>query len=1267
MPALAGAREVDLKGAYLYPGLIDAMTDQGLREPNPGQKEPEPADTENAAMFAHVRAADLLDPTTKGLASWRNAGILAVNVAPSKGIFMGQTSVIVPGTDPERLVLKPSVAMRMALQGLGYRNRIKGLQGEMGGVYPTRLIGVLAYIRQTLLDAHHYDAELKAYAAAPRGQARPAASRSFDALLPAARRTMPLLFPAEYQREVQRVVDIADETAVSCLIVGGYEAADLAASLNDRKIPVLVSLNYPKPQADVHPQFRVAVRVLRFQEHAPKAAGELARAGVRLAFASNGLKNGYEFLTNLRLAVKNGLPKETAIRASTLTAAEILGVDEQLGSIEAGKIANLVVTDGDLFEDQTRIRSVFIDGRRYEVAGPQKKPAPDPTHTASAAPSAALAQPMPEPRLPPTPREVLIKNATVMTVTHGTIKDGSVLIRDGKIAAVGKNVTAGPRAQVVDATGQWVTPGLIDLHEHIPTDSHNEATMNVTAQTRLQDNLDPTQVTLYRTLAAGVTTLTVLHGSVNPIGGQTAVIKTRWGKDAHGLLFEGAPPSLKMSVEEFVQRSGTPSSYMGEAVVLREALHRARDYRQQWNDYEKRRVAGVPTLPLLAPRRDLAMEALVEVLEGKRWVHAHANSDKKTGEALRGMLMLMRLADEFGFKLIAFHHAPDAFKIADELARHGTGASIFGTFLIQTSYNAVVLMRKGVTVSVNSDGPPNGRDLNQQVGMLMKTGLTEDEALALVTINPAKQLNVDKRVGSIEVGKDADLTIWDHYPLGFSAVADRVFIDGQLYFSREYDKERQAWLEGERQRLEGLGALGERVLPHDTPGQNAAPRRASEDTPGRDAGPRRAGGDTDGRDGSPSRPRSTSYLIQHAKVFPVSGPTLADGSVVITDGRIADVGTSVAVPAGATVIDGRGLSVYPGLFDPDSNLGMTDSHPESLFGPFAPHLDASISFIPETEEIPIVRGIGITHVLARPARGIIPGQGEIMHLAGWTGEEMLGRPRAALLLAFPTVGDLEYTEDERFQVTPWSAVKPVYDRRVRQLRDFFASARAYQTAKAQRAVETGWAENDVLEAMIPVLTRQEVVIIEAANAVDIQAAVQFAKDENLNYVLAAHANAWRVVDLLKANGVRVLLGSTITYPDDEDAAYDISYRTPAILHEKGVPFAFSTVGNRLNLARLFVQSAANAIAHGLPRDVALRAMTLAPAEFLGVADVLGTIDKGKIANLVVTAGDLFEAQTEVKYVFINGEPTSLRTEETELYEKYLNRPAPRRTSKKTSN
>ncbi|MBE3135508.1 MAG: hypothetical protein IMZ55_18730, partial [Acidobacteria bacterium] len=321
------AQTVDARGLFVYPGLIDAMGVEGVRPAQPDASS-NPADTDSAVMFPHVRAADLFDPSAVELASWRDAGVLTLNVAPNKGVFMGQTAVVIPGAGADRMILKPAAGMRVGLRGTNYRTRRRGMDGE-GGLYPTRLLGVLALIRQTLLDARHQDEALAAHAANPQAIPRPAANRSLDALIPVTRRTMPLMFPAETQRDVLRVLDIADDINVGCMVVGGYEAAELAAELKAHHVPVLVSLNYPKPDVDVHPQQRTGVEVLRYREHAPKAAAELAAAGLRLGFASSGLPTGQEFLKNLRLTVQHGLPKDVALRSATLTAAEILGVDQQ--------------------------------------------------------------------------------------------------------------------------------------------------------------------------------------------------------------------------------------------------------------------------------------------------------------------------------------------------------------------------------------------------------------------------------------------------------------------------------------------------------------------------------------------------------------------------------------------------------------------------------------------------------------------------------------------------------------------------------------------------------------------------------------------------------------------------------------------------------------------------------------------------------------------------------------------------------------------------
>lgn len=423
---------------------------------------------------------------------------------------------------------------------------------------------------------------------------------------------------------------------------------------------------------------------------------------------------------------------------------------------------------------------------------------------------------------------VLIQNATIMTVTKGTIQNGSVLIRDGKIAAVGKNLRAPAQARIIDATGKFVTPGLIDCHSHIAIDGGvNEGTLSVTSMVRIEDVLNPTDINIYRDLAGGLTTANILHGSANAIGGHNAVIKLRWGKSAKELLLEGAPPGIKFALGENPKRSNFnpapgmpqrfPATRMGVEFAIREAFTQAREYMRQWDEYQ-RQIAENPKSNILPPKRDLKLDALVEVLRGERLVHAHCYRADE-------ILMLIRLAEEFGFKIATFQHVLEGYKVAKEIAAHGAGASSFSdwwAYKIEAydaiPYNGAIMARKGVLVSFNSDSAELARRMNLEAAKAVKYGgLSEDEALALVTINPAKQLRIDKRVGSIEVGKDADLVIFSGHPLSVYSIVEKVFIDGQLYFDRQADIARRAELEKEKQTLK-------QQLKQERPGQREGGR-----------------------------------------------------------------------------------------------------------------------------------------------------------------------------------------------------------------------------------------------------------------------------------------------------------------------------------------------------------------------------------------------------------------------------------------------------------
>lgn len=405
-------------------------------------------------------------------------------------------------------------------------------------------------------------------------------------------------------------------------------------------------------------------------------------------------------------------------------------------------------------------------------------------------------------------RVTLIKNATLLTITNGTIENGSVLIRNGKIAAVGKDIAAPANATVIDATGRYVMPGIIDTHSHTAVEgSVNEISLPNTGMVRIGDVIDPTDISVYRQLAGGTTMALVLHGSANAIGGQSQILKWKWGRPVSEWFIPDAPRTIKFALGENPKSSNFrppagqerqyPATRMGVEEVIRKSFNDARDYMAAWDEYNaklKRKEAAIP------PRRDLLMETMADILNGKIDVHAHSyRSDE--------IVILLNLADEQGFKIRELQHVLEGYKVAKEIARHGAAA---GTFIDwwgykaeaydAIPYNVALMARNNVTVSVNSDSDELARHLNLDAAKAMKYGgLTEDEALKLCTLNPAKQLRLDHRLGSIEVGKDADLVIWSGHPLSTYSRAETTMIEGNVYFDRAQDLVRREELRKEKE------------------------------------------------------------------------------------------------------------------------------------------------------------------------------------------------------------------------------------------------------------------------------------------------------------------------------------------------------------------------------------------------------------------------------------------------------------------------------------
>ena len=420
--------------------------------------------------------------------------------------------------------------------------------------------------------------------------------------------------------------------------------------------------------------------------------------------------------------------------------------------------------------------------------------------------------------------------------------------------------------------------------------------------------------------------------------------------------------------------------------------------------------------------------------------------------------------------------------------------------------------------------------------------------------------------------------------------------------------------------------------------------------------------------GAQAAPSST-YAITHAKIFTLAGSAIEDGTVVFRDGRITAVGAGIEIPAGAQVTDAKGLQVYPGIFDSITQMGLREigavsaSVDSTETGNYNPDVVAATAVSPSSEHIPVTRAAGITEVLAVPGSGgfdsggsnsVIGGQASAIHLAGWVIDEMLIKKSAAMVIRWPEIETqtFDFATFSRKE-KPYTEAKQEYDKQVNEITDWLERARHY--AQAMEKGSPAKYDRDLkLEALAPVVRRELPVLVFADRAREIRNAVEFCDKQELRMILAGSAEAYKVKDLLRSKGVPVILRPMLTLPPDEDDPYDRLLSQPAELAAAGVKFAIASFDN--SFARRLGQNAANAVAHGLPYDEALKAVTIYPAQIFGLGDQIGTIEQGKLANLIVTNGDPLELTTDIKYLFIRGQLTSMENRHLRLYEKYLKRP-----------
>jgi imidazolonepropionase-like amidohydrolase len=850
------ARVFELSGKVVHAAYLDPyVTADRLagRKPKGPEDEDEPGEAppsagRGAAPASPNRAAErVIESLTvkdSSADAYRRMGFAVVAAVPSTGILRGDGAIVslAEGPLPDR-VLTSDFGQYVSLEP----ERLRDFSDIGRLAYPVSRMGAVAFVRQGFLDALWSRDAGAAYAKGSAGEARPRWDASAGALAPAAEGRQPVVFEATDVLSLLRAAKIAREFKLSAQYVGAGDEYRFRSEVAAAKPDLILRVDFPRPdRLDSEDEWLdVPLERLRRFDRSPSNPKWLREAGLSFSLTTHGLEKPQDFRPRLREAMARGLSGEDALAALTTVPARQLGLSTRLGTVEAGKIANLVVSTGEPFAKGSRVAEIWIDGRRYELPEKKKQPGEDERPHTGPPPGGegeeeleADVRPFPAPDRAPVaePRAVIVRGATVWTQgPAGILEEADFVAVDGRIVGVGKGLAVPEGATEIDGRGKHVTPGLIDAHSHTAVDGQvNEFGHAVSAEVRVRDALDPSDVAIYRELAGGTTAASVLHGSANAIGGQNAIVKWRWGAGPDGLFLEGAPEGIKFALGENPKQSNFqnprpryPATRMGVANLIRERFLAARDYRKRQEEYAK--AAAVKGASPVPPRRDLQLETIAEILEGKRQVHCHSYRKDE-------ILEVLRTAEEFGVRIATLQHILEGYKVADEIARHGAGASSFSDWWAYKfevydaiPYNGALMRERGVLVSYNSDSDELARRLNGEAAKAVKYGgVPRTEALAFVTINPARQLGIEKRVGSLEAGKDADFVVWSGDPLSAETIALETWIDGKKYFDRAADLARRPALEQERA---ALVAKSKRILSSEKREKAEDEERTPEPTP----------------------------------------------------------------------------------------------------------------------------------------------------------------------------------------------------------------------------------------------------------------------------------------------------------------------------------------------------------------------------------------------------------------------------------------------------
>lgn len=889
-PIPKDAEVIDCSGKYLYASFLDLFSGYGTptvkKAPQVFTNTPQfisitkGAYGWNQAIKSEVNAGNLFTTDVVTAKKIRDAGFGSLVIHQLDGIARGTGALVTPGSKRENeLMIKEKVAAFYSFD-----------KGSSTQTYPFSLMGSIALLRQTFLDAGWYKTS-------PTGQGVNLSLKTWNE-----QQSLPQIFAAENKWDVLRADKIGDEFGVQYIIKADGNEYQRIAEMKATNATFILPVDFP-PAMDIEDPADaryVALADMKHWEMAPTQPAAFEKTGITFCFTTFGLKDFKDFIPNIRKAIQYGLSEQKALEALTTIPAKIIGANDQLGSLETGKLANLLITSGPLFDDQTIIYQNWIQGDKHtvnedfwfdargtynmvvnypgnktnyalQVGGlvnspaltvisgndtlpgkisfkgqtismlfPGKKGAKQqimlsgtktvnewngtgndttgtlfywtaklmqPAKSSTEKQGGAVKKIINEDykiyypfngygwETKPEQKLLLIKNTTIWTnEKEGKLENSDVLIKNGKIARIGKNLTV-PEAQIIDGTNKHLTAGFIDEHSHIAISGGvNEGSNTVTAEVRIEDVLNPDDINIYRQLSGGVTTSHLLPGSSNLIGGQSQLIKMRWGTNPEQLKFGGNDAFIKFALGENVkhsnrsERPGTrfPQTRMGVEQALIDAFTKACDYAKKGN----------------AVRKDLTMDALAEVVNKRRFITSHSYVQSE-------MTMFLEVAERFGFRVNTFTHGIEAYKIADQLKQHGSGVGTFSdrwAFKMEVAdgipYNANILSKVGVLAAINSDDAEMARRLNQEGAKMIKYGgMSEENALKLVTLNPALLLHIADRVGSIKVGKDADVVLWSDHPLTIYAKAEKTIVDGVLYFDIEQDQLLRKRISEERNRL----------------------------------------------------------------------------------------------------------------------------------------------------------------------------------------------------------------------------------------------------------------------------------------------------------------------------------------------------------------------------------------------------------------------------------------------------------------------------------